>query len=592
MSFMGGFGESFSRSFENAKDRRAVKENEVFRMTYADYLDRQKEDRKRDTETTAKIRRAKTLAQLGGAPEEAWTNVYEMLDAGLDESNVLTTIRSGKWEQSQGAVDQDGTQTSPAAPSPATEQTVSAGMADPAVTTPPVETATANPWDVVKSKFLGPKRNPTQKAYEGIAKATGVPVEQVTDTMTAVGSAAPAVPQSRFKFTPAAPEIKPDPFNTLEESAIALESAKWDAQQNPTPENQERLRVAQQRMNALQTIEVYKAEAKARAEGVSGGFARGRVPDGNNGWKIVDAQRALDGSWIDDQGQPIQGFKLIDQEQSKAILGLTSKMGKPLTDYNERKLAATSIMRDYGQLGQIVAMTKGQVLAPLTTGAVGLLDDWANDLNTAVDVFSQRGGKPEEFDAIEKDVDERLRTLQLPQNAKDLANARSLFESKVKILAYRVGSMVGQEGNSLARQELENLQAILTSGTSEQKFWQNASALVMSEVGNLKVQQRTLNEGSGDILGFEAAFGWKPFDPARSIEDDVAADPELRGAYEKLKKTYSMNPNPEAPKEEKKKETSVKTINSKEEYDALKPGELYTAPDAETGEMKTYTKGQ
>lgn len=549
MSFMEGFGKSFSQSFENARTRRDAKEAETFRMTYSDYLDRRKTREKYALDDGARIRNAKTLSRMSGAPEDSWATAYELLQSGMSSDEVMKTLRTGSFEKAEG---------SPTAP--VAQQTVASGLSTPAPTPEAVPSAgSGNIWDNIKNGLLGPKKSPQQRAYGQIAEATGRTPEEIEADMSSdmTITQADLSGGQGYKFTPAAPAGVPDPFNSIEEASIALTEAQHTYDQAPTPENQSRLEVAQRRMQALQTAGQTEAQWKARAE--NGGFdgQRGRVPDGQGGWKPIDAVRTMDG-WIDaNTKEPVEGFMPIREEEQKAMLNMGTKIGKPLLDYNDKKLATTSILRDYGQLGQLVASTDGAVLAPMTAGTVNLVDKWANDINEAVKLLTESDEIDEATaQAVNSKIDKEIAALGIPKNAKDLANAKSLFDAKAKILAYRVAASLGQEGNALSKNELANIEDMLVNGTTEPKFWQNASALVISEINNLKNQQRALNENNADLKGFEAAYGWMPMKPATGIDEDIAADSSLKGTYEKLKKSYNFDEMQPDENSEKKSEST------------------------------------
>lgn len=103
MGFMAGFGASFSRSFENAQQRKAVKERDAFQIAW-DMAMRTKT--KYDTEASEDkklIEAAKGMVSqmpAGTVPEGAWEHVYQQLKGGKSYENAEKWLSTAKFTMS------------------------------------------------------------------------------------------------------------------------------------------------------------------------------------------------------------------------------------------------------------------------------------------------------------------------------------------------------------------------------------------------------------------------------------------------------------------------------------------------------------
>lgn len=542
MSFVAGFGETFSQGMRDREQAKRQEKQDLFKLTYSEYIRRREKREENQAKDAQTIRLAKSLAQTSGAPDGSWVNAYEWLKSGMDQDMVLENLSTGKFENNGPTVENPG---SGATPSPDTtpvdNQTREAmsGMQDvPQQQNIPASPQVSNsPWGNIRDKLLGPKRPKMDETYDKIGQITQTDPSQVRSTLEG-GAGTPAVTDNPMKFTPGTPARKPDAFNTIPEASIELAQAKTEYERNPSEGNKERYRVAQERIDALmfaeRAVATMKAEAEAASQGING--ASGLMLDENGKMVPVFASRQ-GGEWVDPQGNKIT-FRPYQKGEQENYFNLYERLGKKVEDYNSKSLANTAVLRDVGYMGKLIEETNGQVLSSTVGGLAQTAQRWALEINTALDVLRQEAGDNSPVDANRlQDLENRINDA-ISQGVNDLGTARALFEAKGKIVAYRLAASMGQEGRSLSETERKIFEELMQNSTGVDKFYQKAGSIVFSEMRNLEGQAFQLNDDNS-LRAFEQTYGWKPFEPARPIETLIERDPELKQSYDLLKKYES-----------------------------------------------------
>ena len=104
-----------------------------------------------------------------------------------------------------------------------------------------------------------------QGALEEVSRVTGRPMEEIQSTMS--GYKPPVIPESNVRFSAPALERAKDEFTDPRAAYIELAQARTAAESG-NPGAQERYRVAQERVKALQDLEFMQAQTEAIAKGV------------------------------------------------------------------------------------------------------------------------------------------------------------------------------------------------------------------------------------------------------------------------------------------------------------------------------------
>lgn len=113
----------------------------------------------------------------------------------------------------------------------------------------------------------------------------------------------------------------------------------------------------------------------------------------------------------------------------------------------------------------------------------------------------------------------------------DTSQAANLFDMKVKLLAYQLGMMYMQEGRSFSETERAMMQEIAGGGTTADKFFQNISNLVNSEMNRTQDVVDSTNkslEGHYQSLGiFSKMTGLAAPQPINTEEEWAEIQPIL-----------------------------------------------------------------
>src|SRR5688572_21472116 len=104
MGFMAGFGPTFARSFEGARDRAAQERQDVFRLTYQDFMQRQQQYDEWNREDAKFVKSAQDWEQQYDLPEGAWTTIYNWQKTGKSDEQIQEWIQKGKFSVDENAI--------------------------------------------------------------------------------------------------------------------------------------------------------------------------------------------------------------------------------------------------------------------------------------------------------------------------------------------------------------------------------------------------------------------------------------------------------------------------------------------------------
>lgn len=94
---MAGFGEAFSRSFENARQNRAVKERDLFKVAYDSYIEKKDAYSKADTEWSNAMKKGQVVAQKYGIQPEVVPTIAEWYSMGYSDAEVDDMVANSKF---------------------------------------------------------------------------------------------------------------------------------------------------------------------------------------------------------------------------------------------------------------------------------------------------------------------------------------------------------------------------------------------------------------------------------------------------------------------------------------------------------------
>ena len=159
----------------------------------------------------------------------------------------------------------------------------------------------------------------------------------------------------------------------------------------------------------------------------------------------------------------------------------------------------------------------------------------------------------------------------------DQATAKSLYETKTLLMAFRLGGLEGQSGNALSNKDFERLQMILNPSKDTRVAKTALRDYMVSMIREQDTRAAIINDDPS-VKGFENKYGINPYflgaQPVKTIDQyaqgEYLEDAGFQNGY-KYFKDYS--PTGETPTETSEK-TEVKTFPkpNQEEIEMLKKG--------------------
>lgn len=315
---------------------------------------------------------------------------------------------------------------------------------------------------------------------------------------------------------------------------------------------------AQGRVDQLLFVEGQQAQARTSGQqrqlvtvGPDGvpKFAQGFIQPTAGGTRVVDVRN-----------QPLQGdWREVTEDEKKdgdeAIKAITNR----LTAHQESMVNTTGALRLTGELVGI-ARENPQVLtrvAGFTRDIQSLLREAGTFTNVFNQIMQEKRQTEGENATVTRDEFERalqasgalpdgmtleqaaaidINELSLGQSAADLARLRSLFESKIYLMAFRAGGLEGQTGNAMSNRDFDRLLQVIQSSSNAQTFETNLSDYIRGRVNALvDNEQLLLSDDTGLVGRFKQQYGYTPVaNVVKPLETFIAErnDPALRTAYE------------------------------------------------------------
>jgi len=564
MGFMAGFGPAFSDAFNAGNDRRAKRKDDLFKLTYSEFLDRREKYEKKKESDSKLIGSAKTLARDLAGNEEYWPKVYDWLQSGMSENTILELIQNGEFETALTATPE----VQDIGP-PEEVQMADSGLANPTAEMPAAQSDVAQMAMPEQDSGMMGKLFPgmaqakrdrdINRSLDQVSQVSGMKREEIDQIMKGTGNTA-KTDSSGIVYKRKPTPVEPDKINTPEESWIEQTHAQREYDLNPTATNEVRLQKANDRVRALKDLETIKQEARARADAAKEGRAYGffsakKLDENGKFMNAVLVEQAENGFYKTESGElipqnQVQRWKDGEFDDYKKVASATAKLGGD--HVTKRSSNVKELIYLSKDMATIVNQTSGAVLAQRTSGLASLAVDWAQELKELSRVLTD-DNIANDKNAAQKlnELDDTVSNL-LKKNITDLATQRGLLEAKAKIFAYKLGMAMGQEGRSLVeveRKVFEDLGLGQTGGTSTpQKFNQNLANIVSDQVRSLDSAAIDLNNYNIEMEAFQNLYHWKepPFETVPSFGKMLAREPELQDAYNYFKPFMNLDINQES----------------------------------------------
>ena len=493
MGFMAGFGEGFTRSFENARKNRADKERDLFKVAYDSYIEKKDSYAKSESAWKSAMARGEILAQKYGQGPEVAMKAADWLYKGMSESEVDDMMANSTFTvptaSEANPVDQQMEQFGVAPPNPVT-------MPFPAPQQPaeqPTNVQTPNP--MVDAQPLPQSNDLLGNMFgpDGIFKNAGKSdMEQARgDVLQQTGTTEQQMAQYEGGFTPP-----------------SIPNVEWKY----TDPNGKGVQTPLERTLGKFGIEGGATEAKvASINAAAAMWAKSADP----------AERALAAEW--EAVRP-----LIELQLKKDIDPEVMKLLQPLTDtFVTQGLKKADMIsfaeqaREISELGkQLDGVALTQVGA-LVGGFEGIKREVTTFLNIAGELGRAGSTENDVINSLNQEIANKFNSPEL----EEIAQVVSLYTAAQIRLAYQAGRLQGQQGNGFSNNDFVQQMKSLAAGSSFETYDQNLKNFVNAKISEVNNYSRALQTNVPSINYLLSNPDTAPF-------MDVFGDVELSDAVQ------------------------------------------------------------
>lgn len=445
MGFMAGFGEGFTRSFERARQNRADKERDLFKVAYDSYIEKKDSYAKSEAAWKSAMSRGEILAQKYGQGPEVAMKAADWLYKGMSESEVDNMMANSTFEvptasETNPTVDQQMTQfgveppanpvTMPfPAPQQQAEQPTNVQTPNPMVDAQPLPQNN----DLLGNMF-GPDgifknagKSDMEQARGDVLQQTGTTEQQMAQYEG--GFTPPTIPDVKWKYT--------DPNGKGVQTPLERTLGKFGIEGGATE-----AKVAS--INAAAALWSKSADAKERALAAE--------------WEAIRPLIEL------------QLKKDIDPEVMKLLSPMNETFGKFAT----QKADTIAFISQIHELSELGSKLDGIALNPVggvVAGFEGLKNILMSTLQVAGEAASQ--GVLGENEVINSLTQELTKDLNTAGYTEEVAYVANQYASALIRAAYASGKMQGQQGNGFSNNDFVNNLKSIQSGSSFKSFNDN-----------------------------------------------------------------------------------------------------------------------
>lgn len=533
--FMAGFGSAFSRSFEQASDQRAQREQDAFRLGYADYISQRDKREERKREDSKRLKAAETIAATYSTPENAMI-VYDML-LSMDESTVIKTLQDNEIvidKAAPGAGDQSGLADPRDGLAPQAEGAVSAQM---------TQSGMAPPADKgIFGNMLGSRQDKmARETNDRIAQTAGVTPEEVQETKNWSGSeVVPNQSDLSFQIKPKVGNKRMDPTEITDvDDAIIYADQAYEFGTEQDQLRAERI-LAQMKDESMRKSRQTRMETGNFYEATRG---VGTNPDGSK--ELVNVEYDKDGNvlYTNSRGEPFTGtVKEFNKNTEEYLNKVSGDYSKPVSEYNEKLTALKSTIKTADDIAQLQqqfpdAATAGgdiaQFLDKTARGAYGTL-------NIVTDNWLRNGADPAQAKSLAAQAARAEAALEkslggVTDNVNRNAIAAALIDIKATKLAYAMAAQSGQTGRAVSVQEFQAWKDAALGRGNPESAQINTSDFIASELEMLKSQFETMNGLTPENDNFKNRFGVDlPIQFAVDPEADIRSDKKRSAILDRI----------------------------------------------------------
>lgn len=537
MGFMAGFGPAFSDSFERGNERNAKRRDDLFKITYSDFIDRRKQKEEWEREDAKAARKAEALLENSGVDPRAYPHVYKQVQAGIDDTVILNDLRTGRFEfndketKTPEGVDPESEATPESDPMAA--QMSESGM-NPAAPAAPAA-APESPVPQENGFNLGklfPKFRPggraerdRNRALEATAGAAGTTVEDVQGTLTGTGYTPPDIDTTGIKFTPA---IAGGDFVPMAEAHFKMKQAQANG-------NVAQAAHFEGMIKSHDFANVMEEAAKN-----PGGFSLWVVQDAEGKQKHVVGKQTENGILDAKTQEVLQPIRPIMEEEEKRWKELAAG-SETITQYKKKQADLASAYALGDELTQMAdaAPEALTTVGTVTTGIAAI----AREIDAAISLIAKTGATPETMAELKK-YEDQVTKMALSPGVKDAAEIRALMDAKIKLASYRFSATEGVAGRDRSNLDIQRFDQIVRASKDPEVFKKNLASYLGLAKDQIDVEGRQLNQFNEVIGALESQYGYSPVDSVVPSFDefwDATATPGSK-AYSNLESFREQNP--------------------------------------------------
>lgn len=544
--FMSGFGSAFSQSFNKARDIRAQREDDMFKIKYQELSSRRDNLEKQKKQQAKDIEASKSLARMYTGSEETWSEIYKMRANGIDDSAIVDFLEKNDAEITpMDAASSDGS--GPAAPgtdlASSAASSVDAQMQESGMQPP----ADGGLFAGIKGALGKDAQNErmTGRIDSRLGEATGMSQEEIDSTMSSSepGDPLAGMPSMQVKWKPKSKTTDMYKANGLNEAMVQLAQAERSG-------DPELISIATDVVNANMAAEEIEANNRATAEGRAFKPTMAAYQDQNGQWRYLRKSPGDNNNqWRDIRSGeqiPSDKVKVFNADAMEDLSEITKATREGGLKYGQKATQLVSSINEVSDMVKIVEQN------PTVASAAGALakstDNIVRDVSGIISLFRQdtaealnsdgilktNPGVIEKLAGYEKDLEskyEKFVSSSTADNFEKLAVARSLLEIKAIKFAYAQAAAVGQTGNGVAAREFERFyQTAINPNSTAWK--QEMADFVLGQYRALKQEGSMLNE---DMImqEFELRHGApSPLKPAPDLDMIISKDPEAATALD------------------------------------------------------------
>lgn len=349
--------------------------------------------------------------------------------------------------------------------------------------------------------------------------------------------------------------IKMNALRTANASSDPLIQAYDDLENARKTGDKNKIDAAAGRLNGIINVKARASGQNQNAEPLS--FVRVK-PDGTPEYVQGIRTNTGDGfSMQDSEGKPLdpkQGWRVETKDEREAYEAIYKTRQNEFAKYNTDVAGVADALRLTGQLTSIV--DKDPRVLTNIAGLTKKLQGFATEVNTAFDVVGnlmknrdanmplslreveaslREGGILQPNQTLEQFAGQAVPdVVNIGSDARALATATSIFQSKLLLTAFRVGSLEGQGGNAMSNKDFDRIVSIVKNSSNPQTFKQGIADYMYGRVAAINDRAASLNtDTEGSVARFKQRYGYSPLAAVKTMDQlvDSRGDQDLKQGY-------------------------------------------------------------